>query len=96
MNLSNHLTPEEAGERCRVSAEAVRHWIRSGVTILGRRVKLAAVRVGNNYRIDPDALQRFIEACNAGAPAAPLSEAKGAARRKAAQESLAKEIGGGL
>jgi excisionase family DNA binding protein len=97
VNLENHLTPEEAAARCRVSAEAIRHWIRSGITIGGRRVKLVAVRMGIAYRIDPAALDAFAAACSPDlATEVPGNPAKGAARRKAASEAVAKEIGGGL
>jgi hypothetical protein len=50
------------------SDEAVYRWIRRGVRHHGRRIKLAAVRVGGRWRISPAMLKAFLGAINPGLP----------------------------
>lgn len=47
------LKPEEVAERLAVSPKMVRAWLRDG--------KLPGVRLGRLWRVDPDALERFIQ-----------------------------------
>lgn len=59
------MSVAEVADRCAADPHTVRQaWIQEGVEIAGRRVRLAAYRVGHQYRIDPADLARFIRECN--------------------------------
>jgi hypothetical protein len=64
------LSPTQADEavtpgRRPVPARIIR-WINDGVLVAGRRVRLAATRVGGRWQIRPCDLEAFIVACNCG------------------------------
>lgn len=46
------LTPEEVAERLAVSAKMIRAWLRDG--------RLPGIRLGRLWRVNPDALERFL------------------------------------
>lgn len=47
------LTPEEVAERLAVSPKMIRAWLRDG--------RLPGIRLGRLWRVNPDALERFLE-----------------------------------
>jgi excisionase family DNA binding protein len=78
------LTVEEVAAECRMSRSTVEKWIKSGVSINGRRVKLAATRIGSRYRITRESVAAFIAGCNPDAT--PLPETAAARKRRIAGE----------
>ncbi len=83
----SQIVPGRDGERCHVST--VLRWVLKGVKRNGVRIRLEAVRVGGRYLVQPEALDRFIQATTGGSAAEALprtepqklraSEAAGAA-----------------
>lgn len=69
------------------------HWIKTGIVAGGRRVKLAAVRVGGLWVIDPDHYAQFLKACNPEAPVLPESPAAEKRRGRLAKERARRAIG---
>lgn len=61
------LTPEQAAERCGVSAETVRQWILRGVRFRAarHRVRLQGRRVGTRHQTCPAWIDEFFAACTA-------------------------------
>jgi excisionase family DNA binding protein len=57
------------------SDEAVYRWIRRGVKHHGRRVKLAAVRVGGRWKVSREALKAFLSTINPGLPGPAVARA---------------------
>lgn len=57
-------------------------WIKDGLSIGGRVVKLAAVRVGGRWQVPTEAWEAFQRGCNPGAR--PLPESPSAMDRRAA------------
>lgn len=68
-------------------------WIHSGVSIEGRRVKLAARRVGGRWWVSREAWESFDRACNPAAGPVPESPAKIARRLAADRASALARIG---
>jgi len=61
------LTVREVAEYCAVDPDTVReNWIKTGIEIEGRLVKLVAIRVGGNWRIERRSLVEFLQGCNPG------------------------------
>lgn len=50
--MNRLLKPEEVAERLAVSPKMIRAWLRDG--------KLPGIRLGRLWRVDPEALERFI------------------------------------
>jgi excisionase family DNA binding protein len=85
------LTPLEIARRLRVHQDTVHAWIKNGVPVAGRVVKLGAVRVGWRWRITEDELRAFVAACNPAEEGEP--EQPPAAR--AATRELRRRLGKG-
>lgn len=68
-------------------------WISKGVTVGTRRVKLAAVRVGGQWVIDPDHYAAFLLACNPEQPTLPESPAAEKRRGRIAKARAKQLIG---
>lgn len=86
-------TLAETAGKASVDVQTVRAWIHKGVSVAGRRVKLAAIRVGGRWRVTPSALAKFLSDCNPQAPtfANPTAEHR---RRKAARVALLAKLRG--
>jgi excisionase family DNA binding protein len=52
-NAKQYLTPAEVAEKLKINLLTVYHYIRTK--------KLVAFRIGNNYRIDREEFEKFIE-----------------------------------
>jgi hypothetical protein len=64
------LTVRQVAEYCAVDPDTVReNWIKTGIEIEGRLVKLVAIRVGGSWRIERRSLVEFLLGCNPGASA---------------------------
>lgn len=59
MDGNQLLTVREIADRYRVKVRTVRYWITSGVG----GVRLKAEQIGQQYRIEPESLKRFIQQC---------------------------------
>ncbi len=71
------LTAEEVAGRVGVSVSTVRRWCQRGAEVMGRRVRLAGYRVGQNWRVSPEALEQFKRDCTgAGGEPTPAPTAK--------------------
>ncbi len=68
-------------------------WVKSGVLIGSRRVKLAAVRIGAQWVVDRESYEQFVKDCNPKQPALPESPAAEARRLKADQLRARRLIG---
>jgi len=72
--MNRLLKPEDVADRLAISPKMVRAWLREG--------KLPGIRLGRLWRVDPDALERFIrgelkpETPPKPAPKAPERETK--------------------
>ncbi len=55
-----YLKTTEVAKRLQVSPNTVLSWITSGVRISGRNHRLDATRIGRNFRIPPDSIERFL------------------------------------
>lgn len=99
MNVSDLLEAKavsEVAKMCRVSEPTIYRWITNGVVVGGKRVKLAAVRIGGHRVVLLDAVSAFITACNPDAVPVPESESAIRRRGEADQRRLAAMLGGGL
>lgn len=52
MDISRHITVEEAARRLHVSTDTIRSWIKQG--------RLRALRVGRRLLLDPDAVAALV------------------------------------
>jgi excisionase family DNA binding protein len=86
------LTPLEIARRLRVHQDTVHAWIRNGVPVAGRLVKLSATRVGWRWRITEDELRAFVRACNPEEEGAPPEQPPAA---RAATRELRKRLAKG-
>lgn len=78
-----------------VNPATVAAWVREGVTIGGRRVFLAAERLGGLWWTTPAAVEDFRRACNpAPASAAGPTGGRDRDRRAAAKRAVHRKIGG--
>ncbi len=88
------LTPAQvAAENGLSDPETVVRWIRRGVKVDGRVVRLAGERLGGRWRISRAAVDDFRRACNPDAVPAVSSPAATAKRYAAARDRLARELG---
>jgi hypothetical protein len=89
---ADYLTVGEVAAECRASRNTVRNWYGRGLWVAGRRVRLAAERVGGRKLIRRESLAAFLAALNPGA--APPPEGPAAAERRAieAQRRLAERL----
>ncbi|MBP3959433.1 hypothetical protein J8F10_29670 [Gemmata sp. G18] len=67
------------------------NWVKTGVTVGNRKVKLAAVRVGRQWCVAPDWYEQFLLDCNPERPALPESPAA-EKRRLAAEHARVKAL----
>lgn len=79
------LTVAQVAARAGVGRNTVCEWIRRGVLVAGRRVKLQAVRLGGSWRVAEEWWARFIAEQNGGARV-ELAEQQ-TRRRRAAEEA---------
>lgn len=83
------LTPAQAGALHQVPASTALKWITVGVTVGGRRVRLAGYKAGGCWRIPPAALNDFIAACNPDPVPVQLPSPSATRRRYAADKKQA-------
>lgn len=57
------MRPREVADRCSVTAGVVNRWIRQGLRIQGRLIKLRAVAYGDRFRVRPSDLDAFRDEC---------------------------------
>jgi excisionase family DNA binding protein len=81
------LTPQEVARRLRVHQDTVHAWMKDGVTVAGRVVKLGATRVGWRWRITEDELRAFLRACNPAEDGEPEQPPGGAGGYPGAAEA---------
>ncbi|VTR91874.1 unnamed protein product [Gemmata massiliana] len=62
------------------------NWIKNGITVGNRKVKLSAVRVGRQWCVQADWYEQFVKDCNPELPALPESPSAQQRRLKAEQE----------
>ena len=84
----DRLTPEQAATITGKAVKSVRRWMREGVTVGGRRVRLASVKVGASRLTARSWLAAFVAAQNPGGTGGvpvqtPAERSRAAARRKA-------------
>ncbi|VTR92177.1 unnamed protein product [Gemmata massiliana] len=65
------------------------NWIKNGITVGNRKVKLAAIRVGRQWCVAPDWYEQFLLDCNPELRALPESPAA-EKRRLASEQARAK------
>ncbi|MES2208564.1 MAG: helix-turn-helix domain-containing protein [Chloroflexota bacterium] len=92
---SSDLTVDEAAAEIRRHRGTVENWIRAGVVVAGRRVKLAAVRVGGRYTVPRAALAAFVAACNPDTAAPVETPGEAATRARRAVEAARRALAGG-
>jgi hypothetical protein len=89
----DRLTAAGVANRLGKSVKSVRRWMREGVTVNGRRVRLASVKVGADRYTCPAWLSAFVAAQNPGGEPVPTpTERRKAADR--ARAELASILGG--
>lgn len=75
------LDVDVTAERMRVSRSAVDVWMRSGVPVNGKRIRLANIRLGRIRRTSAEAIEVFIRECTAAGGIIP-GGANGTSRHK--------------
>ena len=71
----------------------VNDWIKRGVSVGSRRVKLPATRIGRLWFVTQDEYEAFLAACNPGRQPLPESPAALRARGAREQAALKKRLG---
>jgi hypothetical protein len=80
-------TIPQVAQRLNVLPVTVWRWVRHGLLIEGKRVKLLARRVGGRWMVSREAWEAFDRDCNPGA--GPLPESPTKLRRRLAAEKAA-------
>ncbi len=93
-NMTGALVLADVADRAGVTVQTVRKWIASGVSIGGRPVRLAALRVGGRIRVTEASLSQFLSACNPKATAVE-SPAAIVRRGRAARDRVLAQLRGG-
>jgi hypothetical protein len=100
-DTSDFIDVPAIARECGVTTSTVRRWMCPGIRVGGEKVRLIPDRViGSRSVVSRATLERFHAACAAakyGADAAVPAETPAAslARRKAAQQRVAEQLGGG-
>ena len=80
--LAKLLTVTQVAKRFKRGRPCVHAWINKGVLANGKRVKLAAHRIGGSYMIHPEQLDAFFAAANPHTATEQQPESPAAARRR--------------
>ena len=70
------VSVRELAVLCNVNKQTVYRWERLGTIVDGRIVRLKIYRVGGSKRIEPEAVEKFLEELNPEAPTKKLTPAK--------------------
>lgn len=91
----DRLTAGEVAALTGKAAKSVRRWMRAGVAVGGRRVRLASVKVGGSRVTCGAWLAAFLDALNPGGAGAPPVPTPAERRRRGerARAELARLIG---
>ncbi|QEL14042.1 hypothetical protein [Limnoglobus roseus] len=85
-----YLKPSQAAAHCSVSSRMINHWIRKGVRIEGRLIKLRAVAFGDRFRVTMEDLEFFRDECTRaklGEPEWPPPETDSEVERRFRREN---------
>jgi hypothetical protein len=91
---ADRLTVDAVADRLGVSEKSVRRWMRAGLSVGGRVVRLASLKIGHSRVTSESWLEAFLAAQNPRTDSAPVrspAEARRASRK--ARRELAAIIG---
>jgi hypothetical protein len=89
----DYLSTTAVARQLAVDTRGVVNWIRNGVVIDGRLVKLQGIRAGRNFRTTQEWVDAFVRECTGGTPNVQTeSEAAHQRRAKVAQERLRESL----
>ena len=83
------FTPQEIADAAKVSVRTANNWINHGVRLAGRRIRLAADRMGERtYRVRREAWEEYLQAVASARGEARVRQARQVASQQAALRSL--------